>query len=32
METCILTDMGFSIYGVLYIDWYGVQSIWSAVY
>jgi len=32
MECCILTGMDFRAYRVLYTDWYGVQSIWSAVY
>jgi len=31
MECCIMTGMEFRAYGVLYTDWYGVQSIWSAV-
>jgi len=32
MECCIMTGLGYRVYGVQYNDWYVVQSIWSAVY
>jgi len=31
MECCKISGMEFRAYGVLYTDWYDVQSTWCAV-